>query len=97
MRNRVCSCGGTMQNIGQTKLQEGKFSLLWGHLGHVLSGALTVDIDCCETCKKLAFYLIDEMPEGAQSGIAQIPCTGCGVMHDMDDAICPHCGKRLMD
>lgn len=97
MRNRICTCGGKMQSIGQTKLQKGKYSIFWGNLSNLFSGALYVDIDCCETCKKLAFYLVDEMPDGVESGIEQIPCTGCGVMHDMDDAICPHCGKRLME
>ena len=31
------------------------------------------------------------------SGIQQIACPYCGDMHDMDDAICPHCGRRLME
>ena len=36
-----------------------------------------------------------EVPES--SGIQQIACPYCGDLHDMDDAICPHCGRRLME
>jgi RNA polymerase subunit RPABC4/transcription elongation factor Spt4 len=27
----------------------------------------------------------------------QKTCSACGDLHDMDDAICPHCGRRLME
>ena len=27
----------------------------------------------------------------------QKTCPYCGELHDMDDAICPHCGRRLME
>lgn len=96
MRTKLCSCGGTMRNIGQTRLQEGKYSLLLGHLSNLFSGALCVDIDCCERCRRLEFYLAEDVPAEVGSGITQIVCDGCGELHDADDAICPHCGRRLM-
>ena len=63
----------------------------------ILSGALDVDVECCEQCKKLEFYLLGDADTPETSGIQQIACPYCGDMHDMDDAICPHCGRRLME
>lgn len=95
MEREVClRCGGEMAHIGQEKLQLGKFGWITGSWDNLLSGALTVDIYCCRQCKKLEFYAV-EAPEEDGSGIAQVPCPGCGILHDMDDAKCPHCGKRL--
>ena len=63
----------------------------------ILSGALDVDVECCERCKKLEFYLLGDAEAPESSGIQQIACPYCGDLHDMDDAICPHCGRRLME
>ena len=84
-----------MQNLGNMELQKGKFSMLFGHWDQILSGALDVDVECCEQCKKLEFYLLGDADTPETSGIQQIACPYCGDMHDMDDAICPHCGRRL--
>ena len=35
--------------------------------------------------------------EKDEDHIAQVECPFCGSMHDLDDAICPQCGKRLQD
>jgi len=83
--------------LGNMELQKGKFSMLFGHWDQILSGALDVDVECCERCKKLEFYLLGDPEEPETSGIEQIACPYCGDMHDMDDAICPHCGRRLME
>ena len=97
MRQKACSaCGGKMQSLGNMELQKGKFSMLFGNLSQIMSGALDVDVECCEHCKKLEFYLLGDPEEPETSGIEQIACPCCGDTHDMDDAICPHCGKRLM-
>ena len=97
MRQKTCStCGGKMQSLGNMELQKGKFSMLFGNLSQIMSGALEVDAECCERCKKLEFYLLGDPEEPETSGIEQIACPYCGDMHDMDDAVCPHCGKRLM-
>mgnify|MGYP003284809016 FL=1 len=98
MRQKTCSaCGGKMQSLGNMELQKGKFSMLFGHWDQILSGALDVDVECCEQCKKLEFYLLGDADTPETSGIQQIACPYCGDMHEMDDAICPHCGRRLME
>ena len=98
MRQKTCSaCGGKMQSLGNMELQKGKVSMLFGNLSQIMSGALDVDVECCERCKKLEFYLLGDADTPETSGIQQIACPYCGDMHDMDDAICPHCGRRLME
>ena len=98
MRQKTCPyCGGKMQSLGNMELQKGKFSMLFGHWDQILSGALDVDVECCERCKKLEFYLLGDAEAPESSGIQQIACPYCGDLHDMDDAICPHCGRRLME
>lgn len=93
-RSTCLRCGGEMGHVGQERIQKGQFGWLFGAWDNLLSGALTVDIYCCHQCKKLEFYAV-EAPEEEGSGITQVPCPGCGQLHDMDDAKCPHCGKRL--
>ena len=98
MRQKTCSaCGDKMQSLGNMELQKGKFSMLFGNLSQIMSGALDVDVECCERCKKLEFYLLGDAEAPESSGIQQIACPYCGDLHDMDDAICPHCGRRLME
>ena len=92
-RDTCLRCGGEMVHIGQEKLQLGQYGWLTGSWGHLLSGALAVDLYCCSGCKKLEFYAVE--PPEAEDGIAQTPCPYCGEPHDMDDAKCPHCGTRL--
>ena len=54
MRQKTCSaCGGKMQSLGNMELQKGRFSMLFGNLSQIMSGALDVDVECCERCKKL--------------------------------------------
>ena len=49
MRQKTCSaCGGKMQSLGNMELQKGKFSMLFGNLSQIMSGALDVDVECCE-------------------------------------------------
>ena len=97
MKREVCvRCGGEMGYIGQEKLQLGQYGVPFGHLGQIFAGALTVDIYCCQDCRKLEFYAV-EVPEDGESGIAQVPCPGCGQLHELDDPKCPHCGKRLLE
>ena len=98
MRQKTCSaCGGKMQNIGNMELQKGRFSVLFGHWDQLLAGMLDVDVECCTHCRKLEFYLLGDAKAPEPSGIGQTACPYCGETHDMDDAICPHCGKRLME
>ena len=93
METNLCiRCGGRMAHIGRERIQLGKFGVLTGWLDQLFSGALAVDIYRCEQCGKLEFYA----PEAAEEDrIAQTACPECGKMHDMDDAKCPFCGKRL--
>ena len=75
MRQKTCSaCGDKMQSLGNMELQKGKFSMLFGHWDQILSGALDVDVECCERCKKLEFYLLGDAEVPESSGIQQIAC-----------------------
>ena len=95
MEQDIClRCGGSMIHIGREQLQMGKYGWLIGSWGHLLSGALSVDIYCCQDCKKLEFYAVDPV-EDPTNTIARVPCPHCGELHELDDAKCPHCGKRL--
>jgi len=99
MEREICTrCGGRMRHMGQGQLQLGRYGLLAGHLDHLFSGALTVDIYSCCKCKKIEFYAL-EPPEAAEEGgsMAKAPCPGCGQLHELDDPRCPHCGKRLLE
>lgn len=103
MRAKTCAaCGGKMVSIGSFPLQKGRFGPFLGGLSNLISGALDVGAMCCEDCRRLEFYLADDVrlvPEEdvREDSIAQVECPFCGVMHDLDDAICPQCGHRLMD
>lgn len=74
MRQKTCPyCGGKMQSLGNMELQKGKFSMLFGHWDQILSGALDVDVECCERCKKLEFYLLGDAEAPESSGIRKSP------------------------
>lgn len=91
-------CGGRMQSIGRFPLQKGRAGAFLGVWNNVLEGALDVSAFCCENCRRLEFYLADEEnTPSEQDRIAQTECPFCYTMHDLDDAVCPHCGRRLMD
>ena len=91
-------CGGRMQSIGSFPLQKGRAGAFLGVWNNVLEGALDVSAFCCENCRRLEFYLADEENgPSEQDRIAQTECPFCYTMHDLDDAVCPHCGRRLMD
>ena len=94
MEREICTrCGGRMMYAGREKFQLGEFGVFLGAWDNLMSGALTVDLYCCVSCRKLEFYCA-ELPE---PGIARVPCPNCGELHEMHDARCPHCGTRLMD
>ena len=101
---RCICCGGKMQSIGEFSLQKGRVSVVLGYWDNIAQGALDVRTLCCEKCRKLDFYLAEDAEEtelleqeGAEDAIPQVECPFCGAMHDLDDAICPHCRRRLMD
>ena len=59
-----CSrCGTPMLKMGQQQFQLGEHSLFFGDLAHLAAGSLTLDLLCCETCRKVEFFLPnDEKP-----------------------------------
>lgn len=102
MSAKTCiQCGGEMVSLGTFPLQKGRYGVLLGSLSNLLSGALDVGAMCCKDCRRLEFYLTDDAEISSENetedAIAQVECPFCGVMHDLDDAICPQCGQRLMD
>ena len=97
MPDKICTaCGGRMRSIGAFPLQKGQYGFLTGHLDNLMQGALDVQAFCCEDCRRLEFYLAEEEPL-EEARIAQVKCPHCGAMHDLDDAFCPRCKKRLME
>ena len=67
-----------MQSLGNMELQKGRFSMLFGNLSQIMSGALDVDVECCERCKKLEFYLLGD-PERFDIVICDYPNTDDGM------------------
>ena len=95
MRKNCIACGGKMTDLGKMELQKGSYGLFLGLLCNLVSGALEVNAMVCGKCRRMDFYLCGEDTEDTDR-IAQIECPYCGKAHDLDDAVCPHCGKRLM-
>ena len=95
MRKDCIACGGKMIDLGKMELQKGSYGLFLGSLSNLVSGALEVEAAVCEQCRRMDFYLRGEDTEDADR-IVQTECPYCGRSHDLDDAVCPHCGKRLM-
>ena len=89
------ACGGTMVDLGKMELQMGSYGLLFGALSNLLSGSLEVEAAVCKKCRRMEFFYCGDLPE-EPGGMAQTDCPSCGKAHDLDDAVCPHCGKRLM-
>ena len=80
-------CGSEMKHIGTEKLQLGQTGWIFGDLPNLLAGAMKVDIYICPECKKLEFYLVDEIEEE----LPQKRCPNCGKLHDFDYPKCPFC------
>lgn len=98
MRREEClRCGGRMTCLGRQYLQKGAPGWhLQGDLKRTSQeDLLPVEAWACAGCGRLEFYLAQMDAPGERSGIAQVPCPFCGQLHEMDDARCPCCGKRL--
>ena len=98
MEREQCSrCGGVMRSLGRQMLQKGELG--WHLRGDMekttIDNLMPVEIWCCEECRHLDFYMAEPEDQGAESGIAMVRCPYCGCLHEMDDAKCPQCGKRL--
>ncbi len=97
-RTKCLRCGGEMLYVGREHLQKGKAGVLLGSWDNILSGALDVEIYVCKKCRKIEMYAAEGAEEAEEDGgIAQIPCPYCGKLHDLDDAVCPKCGRRLQE
>ena len=89
MKNISClRCNVEMRNIGREKLQLGKTGWILGDLPNLIAGAMEVDIYACPDCKKLEFFVADELEEE----LPQKECLKCGKKHDFDYPKCPFCG-----
>ena len=87
MEKRCSNCGGTMQHLGDDKIQLGQAGLLLGHLSNLWHGALYVEIWECPECGKLDLYR-GEGPREEEGHMAQTVCPNCGAEHDLDDPKC---------
>ena len=60
--NITCpNCNVPMLKMGQQQFQLGEHSLFLGDLSHMMAGSLTLDLVCCEKCRKVEFYLPDDV------------------------------------
>ena len=80
-------CGRQMRYIGREKLQLGQTGWVLGDLPNLFAGAMSVDIYTCPECRKMEFYLADEIEEE----LPQKQCPNCGKKHDFDYPKCPFC------
>lgn len=89
MKNISClRCNVEMRNIGREKLQLGKTGWILGDLPNLIAGAMEVDIYACPECKKLEFFVAEEL----EAELPQKECPKCGKKHDFDYPKCPFCG-----
>lgn len=87
-RNIDClRCDRKMNYIRTEKLQFGQTGWILGDIPNLLAGAMEVDIYSCPKCRKVEFFLADDMEEG----MPQKQCPKCGKMHDFDYPKCPFC------
>ena len=86
--NIVClRCGLEMKRIRREKIQFGQTGWILGDLPNLLAGSMEVDIYSCSKCRKLEFFLSDEV----QDELPQKQCINCGKLHDFDYPKCPFC------
>ena len=89
-RNIDClRCAQAMNRIRTEKLQLGQTGWILGDLPNLFAGAMEVDIYSCPKCRKLEFFLAEDIQE---EGLPQKQCPKCGKKHDFDYPKCPCCG-----
>ena len=63
-RNIDClRCGQRMNHIRTEKLQLGQTGWILGDLPNLFAGAMEVDIYSCPKCRKLEFFLAEDLQE----------------------------------
>ena len=55
-------CGTPMTRIGPHQFQLGEHTFFLGDLSHLVSGSLTLELLYCEHCRKVEFFLPDDIP-----------------------------------
>ena len=88
-------CGAEMSSLGVNRLQLGRSSVLGGSWNNIASGSIEAEGMLCRMCGKLEFFAVRPQ-EFQEQDLVQVPCPGCGELHDFDDAKCPFCGMRLL-
>ena len=88
-RNIDClRCSRQMNHIRTEKLQLGQTGWILGDLPNLFAGSMEVDIYSCPKCRKLEFFLAEDIQE---EGLPQKKCPKCGKKHDFDYPKCPFC------
>ena len=54
-------CGIPMIKMGQQQFQLGEYSIFWGDWSHLAAGSMTLDMLYCEQCRKVEFFLPEEI------------------------------------
>ena len=50
-------CGAPMLKMGRQQFQLGEHGLFMGDMAHMLAGSLTLELFCCERCRKVEFFV----------------------------------------
>jgi len=92
LTDKVClRCGAPMLKMGQQQFQLGEHSFLWGDWSNLMAGSLTLDLVCCEQCRKVEFFLPEDEPLGEK--IDLVTCPKCGGEHEAG-LKCPRCAMN---
>ena len=99
MREMNClRCSAAMKFLKSESIQLGEHSFFMGDLGHLLAGALAVDIYVCPECGKLEFFQSEPVTyeEGRplSEAVTQVACPHCGEKYDGKLSRCPACGRK---
>lgn len=61
LSDKTCvRCGAPMLKMGRQQFQLGEHSFFLGDLAHMMAGSLTLDLFCCESCRKVEFFVPED-------------------------------------
>ena len=84
-----------MWHLGTEKIQLGEYTWLGGNLNNLYSGALSVDIYVCSECKKVEFYMAEELETEPKEGLSTVLCPKCGNEYNILFDDCPICKIQI--
>lgn len=82
-------CNSEMNYYSKEKMQLGQTGWVLGDLPNLFAGSLEVEIYICPKCRKLEFFLPENVE--IEEPLPQKECPNCGKTHDFDYPKCPFC------